>query len=100
MQVTAEQTFVSASGERRGRICRRGDGLFQVVTESLAARNEESDPYWVNDYPASGILETRADAERYLRQLLPDATERAQLEPCTFQLDVGPYPEPVTRRSA
>ena len=99
MQVTADQTFVSASGDRRGRICRRGDGLFQVVTERLIASTEESGPYWINDFPASGILATRADAERQLRHLLPDAVEHTQYEPCTFHLEVGPYPDPVTQGS-
>lgn len=35
MQVTAEETFISPSGQRRARLCRRDDGRFQVVTERL-----------------------------------------------------------------
>ena len=100
MQVTAEQTFVSASGQRRGRVCSRSDGLFQVVTEALTPATDECDPYWTNDYPPSGLLANRADAEKYLRRLVPDAKELEGLEPCTFELDVGPYPEPVRRTSA
>lgn len=100
MQVTAEQAFVSASRDRRARICRRDDGLFQVVTETLAAVTEECGAYWINDYHPSSLLAISAGAERHLRKLLPDAMDLRGLELCTFQLEVGPYPEPARQASA
>jgi hypothetical protein len=100
MEVTAEQTFVSALGTRRGRICRRSDGLFQVVTETLRPDTHEELAHWWNDHPPSGLFERQKDAERYLQSLLPDCREVHGLKPTTFNLEVGPYPEPVTKGEA
>jgi hypothetical protein len=100
MQVTAEDTVVSPSGQRRGRVCRREDGRFQVVTERLCDVAEAYRACWLNDYPPSGLFACRDDARAHLMALLPDATELHDVEPCTFQLEVGPYPEPVQRTAA
>lgn len=99
MQVTAEETYIAPSGDRRGRICRRQDGRFQVVTERLREADDEYEACWINDYPPSGLFANRDDARSHLMGLLPAATELHDLEPSTFDLDVGPYPEPLQRSS-
>jgi hypothetical protein len=99
VQVTADETYIAPSGDQRARICRREDGLFQIVTERLCAASHESSAYWLNDYPPSGLFADRDDARLHLMSLVPAATELHDIEPSTFQLEVGPYPEPVQRAS-
>lgn len=100
MRVTAVETFVSPTGQRRARICRREDGRFQFVTETFRQAADECEGYWMNDYPPSGLFDCRDDARAELRLMVPRASELHDLEQCTFELDVGPYPEPTRRRSA
>jgi hypothetical protein len=96
MRVTAEETFLSPSGQQRARLCRREDGLFQVVTERLCQPTDENE-IWTNDYPESGLFALREDARLHLTAILPGAAELHDIAPCTFRLEVGPYPEPVRR---
>ena len=99
MYVTALEVFVEPSGCRRGRICRREDNLFQIVIEILTEPTEEYLSYWINEYPASGLFNRREDALAHLNAILVAATPLADVVPCTFDVHVGPYPEPETRTS-
>jgi hypothetical protein len=94
MFVTAIETFLARSGKRRGRVRYRADDLRVFVTEDLTEETEEFLPYWNNDYPPSGLYQTRDDAAAALRAVLGemDAIEGARA--VDFNTDVGPYPEP------
>ena len=96
MQVTAEETYIAPSGQQRGRLCRRQDGRFQIVTEQLREPTDGLDAYWVDDHPPSGLFADRDDARAHLLRLLPGATALRDVNPCIFQLGLGPYPEPLS----
>jgi hypothetical protein len=100
MRVTAVETFLSPSGQRRARICRRDDGRFQIVTETFRQATDDCESHWMNDHPPSGLFASRADARAELRLIVPGASELHDPEPCTFEIDIGPYPDPVRRTSA
>jgi hypothetical protein len=99
MQVTDLSLFISPCRGRRGRICSREDGRFQVVTETLRGRTGDHEAYWINDHPPSGIFADAGAAGAHLLAVLPGATEMQGIEACTFHLEVGPYPEPMLQTS-
>lgn len=94
MFVIAIETFLARSGNSRGRVCRRADGLWVFVTEYLTEETEEFLPYWVNDYPPSGIYQTRDDATIALRTVLGEMGAIEGARSVEINTDVGPYPEP------
>ena len=94
MFVTAIETFLARSGERRGRVCYRADGLWAFVTEYLTEETEEFLPYWNNDYPPSGLYQTRDDAVTALQTVLGEMKAIGATRSIEFNTDVGPYPEP------
>jgi hypothetical protein len=94
MEVTAINVFISATEDRRGRICRRPDGRFQFVTEQLIPEDDECLAYWRNDHPPSGIFETRDAAIAALHREIASLVPWENVRPVTFDLRVGPYPEP------
>ena len=94
MFVTAIETFLARSGKGRGRVCHRADGLWVFVTEHLTAENEEFLPYWINDYPPSGLYQTRDDAAMALRTVLGEMKSIEGARWVEINTDVGPYPEP------
>jgi len=96
MLVTAVHVLIDASGTRRGRLCQRSDGRWQFVTERLVETGEFS-PHWINDGFPSGLFENANDAAAALGADLGDAVLLESVEPCTFDIRVGPYPEPVLR---
>jgi hypothetical protein len=91
------EVFVDAPGQRRGRVCRRHDGRFQFVTESLTAATDECLAYWTNDYPPSGIFDSQDDAVAGLLDVLPGANRQPDIENVELDLSVGPFPEPTRR---
>ena len=97
MMVTSAHVLIDASGKRRGRLCQRKDGRWQFVTERLAEETGEILAYWVNDYPPSGIFENANEAAVALRSHLGEPVLLERIEPCTFDTDVGPFPEPKLR---
>ena len=94
MDVVALDVLVSLDGNRRGRVCRRADGMFQFVTERLRALDDELESYWLNDYPPSGIYDRRDAALSALKRALPTSAVLTNAMPTTFNINVGPYPEP------
>ena len=94
MFVTAIETFLARSGKSRGRVCSRADGLWVFVTEYLTEATEEFLPYWINDYPPSGIYQTRDDATAALRIVLGEMETIEGARSVEINTDVGPYPEP------
>jgi hypothetical protein len=94
MEVTAITVFISAAGDRRGRICRRPDGRFQFVTERLVPEDDECLAYWSNDHPPSGIFYMRDAAIAALHREIASLVPCEDVQPITFDLRVGPYPEP------
>ena len=94
MDVTAIAVFLSPSGERRGRICERPDGRFQFVTETLVPESVEAWEHWTNDSP-SGIFEGKHDAITALNVVIPAMRPVADVQPVTFDIRVGPYPDPA-----
>lgn len=97
MDVTAIDVFLSASADRRARICRRSDGRFQYVTERLEPQTDEFMGYWINDYPPSGVFQTQDDARSALIALMPSLHHVPGTKSVTFNINVGPYPEPESR---
>lgn len=69
------------------------------MTERLVQPTQEYGAYWINDHPPSGLFAHEYDARGHLMAILPQAQEMVDVEPCTFELNVGPYPEPVRRTS-
>ena len=96
MLVTAVHVLIDASGRRRGRLCQRGDGRWQFVTERLVETSELS-PHWTNDQRPSGLFENAIDAAAALRADLGGAVLLESVEPCIFDIRVGPYPEPTLK---
>lgn len=94
MFVTAIETFLARSGKSRGRVCYRADGLWVFVTEYLTEETEEFLPYWINDYPPSGLYQTRDDPAAALRTVLGEMESIDGARPVEINTDVGPYPEP------
>jgi hypothetical protein len=94
MRVTATDAFLDREGRRRGRLCRRPDGLWMFVTEYLTDETEECWPYWINDYPPSGLYRTRDDAAAALRAALGDMISIENVRPVVLDTVIGPYPEP------
>ena len=90
MDVTAIETFVSADGGRRGRICWRPDGLLQVVTETLRPGDEEFEPHWLNDYPPSGIFNDRDEALAFLNATIQSLVPLEDVRQVKFDIGVGP----------
>lgn len=96
MNVVSLDVQLSLDGGHRGRVCRRPDGYFQFVTERLKPPTEELPAYWINDHPPSGLYDQREDALLALKQVLPTSVALADTRAVTFNIDVGPYPEPVS----
>lgn len=94
MRVTATDAFLDREGSRRGRLCRRPDGLWMFVTEYLTDETEEFLPYWINNYPPSGLYLSRDDAAVALLAVLGDMIAIKGARPVAFDTDHGPYPEP------
>lgn len=94
MDVTAIAVFVSASGDRRGRICWRPDGRFHVVTETLQPETGDELPWWKNDWPPSGIFDHQDAALSALSLEIRAMTPMENVRPVTFDMRIGPYPEP------
>lgn len=95
MNVTAVEVFAEGGRMRRGRICRRDDGRYQYVTETLTDGTEDCLPYWRNDYPPSGIFERQDEAAEALAAELCAPIRLEGANPVRFDLSVGPYPEPT-----
>ncbi len=98
MNVTAIEVFSDGSGRRRGRICRRDDGRYQYVTETLTDETGDRSSYWTNDYPPSGIFERQDEAAEALAGELSAAIQLEGADRVSFDLNVGPYPEPTFTR--
>jgi hypothetical protein len=94
MEFTAIALFLSPSGERRGRVCERPDGRFQYVVETLVPESVEAWEHWINHSP-SGIFEDKNDAITALEAVLPAMRLVANTQPVTFDIRIGPYPEPT-----
>ena len=94
MLVTAIETFLAQSGKGRGRVCYRADGLWVFVTEYLTEETEEFLPYWINDYPPSGLYQTRDDATTALRTVLGEMESIEGARRVEINTGVGPYSEP------
>jgi hypothetical protein len=92
MKVRTAEALVTQCGERRGRVCIRSDGRYQFVTERLAQTTDDVLPYWVNEYPPSGIYKQQEDAVAALRVNLGPARRIETFELSEFDLEVGPYP--------
>jgi hypothetical protein len=95
MDVTAIEVWVVPSGKLRGRVCQRADGLFQYVMETLTEETAELRSYWVNQHPPSGIFKDQADALAALRNELPSSMPLDGAKVTTFDIRVGPYPDPI-----
>ena len=95
MNVTAVEVMADGSGTRRGRICRRDDGRFQYVTETLTDATGDSLPCWTNDHPPSGIFERQDEAAEALAAEFSAAIRLEGADPVSFDASVGPYPEPT-----
>lgn len=61
MDVTATLVFLSPEGGRRGLVCVRPGGRYQVVTESTKLFEGDDELYWYPDWPPSGVLENGQD---------------------------------------
>jgi len=92
--VTAIETFLAQSGKSRGRVCYRADGLWAFVTEYLTEESAECLPYWINDYPPSGLYQSRGEAAAALRIVLGEMEPIEGARSVEINTDVGPYPEP------
>jgi hypothetical protein len=100
MNVTAVDVIADGSGMRRGRICRRDDGRYQYVTETLTDGAGTCLPYWTNDHPPSGIFDRRDEATEALAAELLAATRLEGADPVSFDLSIGPYPEPTFSKAS
>jgi hypothetical protein len=92
MKVTVASALIADGGERRGRICLRSDGRYQFVTERLTQATDDVLPYWLNEYPPSGIYDRQEDAAAALQATLGQASPIEDVEPVEFNLEIGPYP--------
>lgn len=78
--------------QRRGRICRREDGLFQFTLERLTEETEEFEAYW-SPVSVSGIYGTADEALAGLRKKMPKAEVLEGAKPVTMQPS-GYWPDP------
>ena len=97
MKVVA--THLLRARNRRGRLCVRPDGMFQFATESYNETDEMLDGYWMNEYPPSGLYQTREEAVAALRNALASDSRLLQTEQLEIELEVGPWEEPILRDS-
>jgi len=94
MLVHSIAVYLSKSGDRRGRICQRSDGLFQYAFEHMIRETDEYDGYWCPIGETSGLYGNQEAAIAALLVKLPGAEEIEGTQQVSMDLNFGYWPDP------